>query len=128
VTSTARSFRLRPPRQGRKIPSPCHPAASRKRKARKPAKRHRLEARITDVQRQLFQRAADLQGRTYAIELLGKHHDRAAFSCGVDQLNRYFRQQVGQESRRHVANCFVAVDQTTKAIGGFYIIRYPRRR
>jgi hypothetical protein len=59
---------------------------------------------------------------TYAVELLGKRRDRAAFSCGVDQLDRYFRRQVGQESRRHVANCFVAVDQTTKAIGGFYTL------
>jgi hypothetical protein len=28
-----------------------------------------------------------------------------------------FRQQAGQENRRHIANCFVAVDQTTQAIG-----------
>ena len=58
----------------------------------------------------------------YAIELLGKQHDRAAFSCGVDQLDRYFRQQAGQEGRRHVANCFVAVDQTTGTTGGFYTL------
>lgn len=58
----------------------------------------------------------------YEIGLLGKHHDRAAFSCGVEQLDRYFRQQAGQESRRHVANCFVAVDPATKAIGGFYTL------
>ena len=61
---------------------------------------------------------------TYAIELLGKHHDRAAFTCGDDQLDRYFRQQAGPESRRHVASCSVLVDQTTKAIGGsLYVIR-----
>jgi uncharacterized protein (DUF1778 family) len=38
------------------------PRISAERKARKPAKRHRLEARITEEQRQLFQRAADLRG------------------------------------------------------------------
>ena len=58
----------------------------------------------------------------YTIEPLGKHHDRAAFSCGVEPLDRYFKQQAGQESRRHVANCFVAVNQVTKVIGGYYTL------
>ena len=39
------------------------PKVSAQRKARVPAKRRRLEARVTDEQRELFQRAADLQGR-----------------------------------------------------------------
>jgi ribosomal protein S18 acetylase RimI-like enzyme len=58
----------------------------------------------------------------YTIEPLGKHHDRAAFSCGVESLDRYFKQQAGQESRRHVANCFVAINQTTKAVAGYYTL------
>jgi ribosomal protein S18 acetylase RimI-like enzyme len=58
----------------------------------------------------------------YIVEPLGKHHDRAAFSCGVEPLDRYFKQQAGQESRRHIANCFVAVSHATKVIGGYYTL------
>lgn len=58
----------------------------------------------------------------YTIEPLGKHHDRAAFSCGVEILDRYFKQQAGQESRRHVANCFVGVHQEAKTVGGYYTL------
>lgn len=58
----------------------------------------------------------------YAIEPLGKHHDRAAFSCGVEALDRYLKQQAGQESRRHVANCFVGVHKTEKTVGGYYTL------
>jgi ribosomal protein S18 acetylase RimI-like enzyme len=58
----------------------------------------------------------------YAIESLGTQHDRAAFSCGVEALDRFFKQQAGQESRRHVANCFVGLHKTEKTIGGFYTL------
>ena len=61
-------------------------------------------------------------GPRYIIEPLGKHHDRAAFSCGVEPLDRYFKQQAGQESRRHVVNCFVAVDRTDNSVAGFYTL------
>jgi GNAT superfamily N-acetyltransferase len=58
---------------------------------------------------------------SYAIEPLGKHHDRAAFSCGVEALDRYLK-QAGQESRRHVANCFVAVQRSSNAAAGYYTL------
>ncbi|MFZ1074770.1 MAG: DUF1778 domain-containing protein [Minisyncoccia bacterium] len=53
------------------------PKLSVERKARKPAKRHRLEARITDEQRQLFQRAADLQGRSLSDFVISTVHEKA---------------------------------------------------
>ena len=53
------------------------PKLSAERKARKPAKRHRLEARITDEQRQLFQRAADLQGRSLTDFVIATVHEKA---------------------------------------------------
>jgi len=43
------------------------------------------------------------------FEPLAAHHDRRAFSSGVAELDRYFHQQVTQNIRRHVTNCFVAV-------------------
>lgn len=58
----------------------------------------------------------------YVIQPLGKDHDREAFSCGVEPLDRYFKQQAGQEGRRHVANCFVASHRSEKSIGGYYTL------
>ena len=58
--------------------------------------------------------------RRYRIELLGKH-DRATFASGSDTLDRYLREQAGQDMRRRVASCFVAVDETG-TIAGFYTI------
>jgi ribosomal protein S18 acetylase RimI-like enzyme len=58
----------------------------------------------------------------YTIEPLGKHHDRAAFSCGIEALDRYLKQQAGQESRRYVANCFVAVQECSDTAAGYYTL------
>ncbi len=44
----------------------------------------------------------------YRIEPLADH-DRGAFACGSQILDRYFREQVSQDVRRRVAACFVAV-------------------
>jgi GNAT superfamily N-acetyltransferase len=43
------------------------------------------------------------------IEPLGKKHNRAAFSCGNQALDRYVKQQASQDARRHVAAPFVAI-------------------
>lgn len=53
-----------------------------------------------------------------AIEPLGKH-DRAAFSCGVDALDDWFRHRAGQDERRNVARVFVAIDDRLGVVG-FY--------
>ncbi|HEY4942190.1 MAG TPA: GNAT family N-acetyltransferase [Rhizomicrobium sp.] len=55
------------------------------------------------------------------IEPLGEQHDRSGFSCGVDALDRYFRTQAGQDSRRRIAACFVltAADGT---VAGYYTL------
>ena len=55
----------------------------------------------------------------YMIEPLASQHDRTAFSCGVEALDRYLKQQAGQETRRRVAACFVAVRTVDKTIGGY---------
>ena len=36
--------------------------------------------------------------------------------------DRYFRMQVTQDIRRHIANCFVALDRSSGTIAGFYTI------
>jgi hypothetical protein len=45
--------------------------------------------------------------RIGGVEPLRKQRGRAASSSGVEQLDRYFKQQAGQERHRHIANCFV---------------------
>ena len=54
----------------------------------------------------------------YVIEPL-RDHDRRGFACGVPPLDRYFREQVTQDIRRRLSNCFVAVDPSG-AIAGYY--------
>lgn len=58
--------------------------------------------------------------RPYRIELLAKH-DRATFTSGSEQLDRYLRERAGQDMRRRVASCFVAVDDAG-LIAGYYTI------
>ncbi len=57
----------------------------------------------------------------FVIQLLSPHHDRANFNCGVGPLDRYLREQAGQDARRRVARCFVAVrPNNDPAIAGYY--------
>lgn len=55
------------------------------------------------------------------IEPLGPEHDRSAFSCGVPTLDRYLREQAGQDARRRVAAPFVASTDGMKVLG-FYTL------
>ena len=66
------------------------PKLTAERKARKPAKRYRLEARLTEDQRALFQRAADLQGRSlsdFAIATLHKEAVQTIETMEIIRLN-----------------------------------------
>ena len=53
------------------------------------------------------------------IEPLAPHHDRKNFSCGVEALDRYFRELVTQDVKRRVSNCFVALGQGGE-VAGYY--------
>lgn len=53
------------------------------------------------------------------FEALGRHHDRAAFSCGHADLDDWFRGRAGQDDRRDIARVFVAVDSNLGVVG-FY--------
>lgn len=53
------------------------------------------------------------------IEPLGKHHDRAEFSCGQPDLDDWFRLRASQDEKRNVARVFVAVDSDLGVVG-FY--------
>lgn len=57
-----------------------------------------------------------------AIEALKSSHDREAFSCGVYPLDRYLRQQAGQDVKRRLGNCFIALDRNTGDIAAYYTL------
>ena len=58
----------------------------------------------------------------FSIEPLGKHHDRAAFSCGKEPLDRYIKEQAGQDAKRHYAAPFVLAEKGKKNILGYYTL------
>jgi ribosomal protein S18 acetylase RimI-like enzyme len=58
----------------------------------------------------------------YRIEALAPEHDRAAFACGSDRLDKYLREQASQDVRRRTSACYVAIDEATNAIAGYYTL------
>ncbi|PYU82992.1 MAG: GNAT family N-acetyltransferase [Acidobacteria bacterium] len=57
----------------------------------------------------------------YRIEPLADKHNRAAFSCGVEALDRYLQRQAGQDVTKHVAVAFV-ITPDGETIAGFYTL------
>jgi ribosomal protein S18 acetylase RimI-like enzyme len=57
----------------------------------------------------------------FEVEPLGNHHHRAAFSCGVEQLDRYLHKQAMQDLKKHAAVPFVFTEDG-KAIAGYYTL------
>jgi ribosomal protein S18 acetylase RimI-like enzyme len=57
----------------------------------------------------------------FEIRLLGKE-DRSRFCCGSEPLDRYLKTQVGQDMRRRVSACYVAVEKTTGRVAGYYTL------
>jgi GNAT superfamily N-acetyltransferase len=56
----------------------------------------------------------------FHFEPLGDH-DRAAFSCGVEALDRHLRERASQDARRNVAAPFVLVTGENR-IAGYYTL------
>lgn len=57
----------------------------------------------------------------YRIQLLDATLDRSGFSSGSEPLDRYFHQQVTQDTRRRVTSCFVALNNQQR-IAGYYTL------
>lgn len=56
-------------------------------------------------------------------EPLGSHHDRAAFHCGLSQLDEYFVRQASQDVKRRVAAVFVLADENDpRRVIGYYTL------
>ena len=58
----------------------------------------------------------------YASEQLQERNVKAEFHCGVDTLDRYFRERALHEFKKHVAATLVLVERATGAVIGFYTL------
>jgi GNAT superfamily N-acetyltransferase len=58
---------------------------------------------------------------TYTIERLADKHERTAFSCGVEPLDRYLWKQASQDAAKRVTAVFVLTPDG-KRIAGFYTL------
>jgi len=58
----------------------------------------------------------------YLIEPLNRRHDRAAFSSGVEPLDRYLHAQARQDADRRVPAVFVLVPASGSAVIGYYTL------
>ncbi len=66
----------------------------------------------------------------YSVEPLGPQHNRAAFSCGVDELDTYIKKYASQDQRRYLAAVHVLrrVSEPATILGyytlGGYAVEY----
>ena len=58
----------------------------------------------------------------FCLELLEKQHERAAFSCGNEQLDRYLHSLATQDKKRNIAIPYVLVDRERQKIIGYYTL------
>lgn len=58
----------------------------------------------------------------FCFESLSESHDRTAFACGHESLDRYLQTQATQDIRRRIANCFFLVEIATSRIAGYYTL------
>ena len=56
------------------------------------------------------------------VEPLGRQHDRTAFHCGAEALDRYLKQQARQDADKRVAAPFVAVRPPETVVLGYYTL------
>ena len=56
------------------------------------------------------------------VEPLGRQHDRTAFRCGAEALDRYLKQQARQDADKRVAAPFVAVTPPDTRVLGYYTL------
>ena len=61
--------------------------------------------------------------QTLTIEPLDTIHDRTAFCCDVESLDRYLKKQARQDIKRRISRVFVAtISQEPKKILGYYTL------
>ena len=58
----------------------------------------------------------------FSITPLSREHQKSGFCSGSDLLDRYFSERAGQDVKRNLAKCFVAIDCSNERIAGFYTL------
>jgi ribosomal protein S18 acetylase RimI-like enzyme len=58
----------------------------------------------------------------FRIEVLNSTHQRDRFDCGVVPLNDHLHKQAGQDARRRMTACFVAVEIESDRVAGYYTL------
>ncbi len=56
------------------------------------------------------------------VERLGRQHNRAAFHCRADAVDRYLKQQARQDAVKRVAAPFVAISPPDTPVLGYYTL------
>jgi GNAT superfamily N-acetyltransferase len=64
---------------------------------------------------------ADVADDPLRVEVLGSHHDRTRFDCGVEALDRYLKVQARQDARKNIAAPFVLV-LFNGTVAGYYTL------
>jgi GNAT superfamily N-acetyltransferase len=58
----------------------------------------------------------------FSFELLASHHDKAAFSCGNEQLDQYLCSTATQDKNRNIAIPYIIYDKDRQTIIGYYTL------
>lgn len=62
-------------------------------------------------------------GSELVIEPLNRNHNRTAFNCGIESLNRYLKHQATQDNKRRVSRMFIARSrQDETRVLGYYTL------
>ena len=62
-----------------------------------------------------------MSATAFQLARLQELHQRRGFTCGLEALDNYFRQQVSQDVRRRVTACYVALTPEQR-IAGYYTL------
>jgi predicted GNAT family N-acyltransferase len=58
----------------------------------------------------------------FSIKLLAPDHDRSAFNCGNDRLDRYLHSVATQDKKKNIAIPYVIFDRDRQKIIGYYTL------
>jgi GNAT superfamily N-acetyltransferase len=58
----------------------------------------------------------------FCLETLESHHNRVAFSCGNEALDRYLHDLATQDKKRNIAIPYVLIDRERQKIIGYYTL------
>jgi GNAT superfamily N-acetyltransferase len=62
-------------------------------------------------------------GSELVIEPLNRNHNKVAFNCGIESLDRYLKRQANQDIKRRISRVFIARSHQEKTrVLGFYTL------